>query len=89
MYLTLSILGYDARSEPLSSRGRLDMAVLFRDKVYVLEFKVGKGTDEPLRQIKDKGYAERFKGESRKIILCGISFDSEKRQVEDIRFEAS
>ncbi len=88
MYLTLSILGYDARSELLSSRGRLDMAVLFRDKVYVLEFKVGKGADEVLRQIKDKGYAERFKGESRKIILCGISFDSEKRQVEDIRFEA-
>ena len=57
------MLGYDARSEVLISRGRLDMAVLFRDKVYVIEFKVGKGADEALGQVKDKGYAERFQGE--------------------------
>ena len=86
MYLSLSLLGYDARSELLNSRGRLDMAVIFKDKVYVLEFKVGKGADDAILQIKQKGYADRFIAEGKRVILCGISFDEDKREVEELSF---
>ena len=81
------MLGYDARSEVLSSRGRLDMAVIFKDKVYVLEFKVGKNADDAILQIKQKGYADRFIAEGKRAILCGISFNEKDKKVEDIRFE--
>ena len=87
MYLSLSLLGYDARTELLSSKGRLDMAVIFKNRVYVLEFKVGKGADDAIMQIKQKGYADRFRAEGKKVILCGISFDDKSREVQDIRFE--
>ena len=86
MYLSLSLLGYDARSEVLSSRGRLDMAVIFKDKVYLLEFKVGRGADDAIMQIKQKGYADRFIAEGKRVILCGISFDEDKREVEELSF---
>jgi len=87
MYLALSMLGYDARTEVLSSRGRLDMAVIYRDKVYVMEFKVGKGAEDAISQIKQKGYADRFIAEGKRVILCGISFDDKSREVQDIKFE--
>ncbi len=86
MYLSLSLLGYDARTELLSSKGRLDMAVIFKDKVYVLEFKVGRGADDAILQIKQKGYADRFIAEGKRVILCGISFDEDKREVEELSF---
>ena len=86
MYLSLSMLGYDARSEVLSSRGRLDMAVIFKDKVYILEFKVGKNADDAILQIKQKGYADRFRAEGKKVILCGISFDDKSREVQELKF---
>jgi len=87
MYLSLSLLGYDARTELLSSKGRLDMAVIFKDRVYVLEFKVGKGAEDAISQIREKGYADRFIAEGKKVILCGISFDDKSREVQDIKFE--
>jgi len=86
MYLALSMLGYDARSEVLSSRGRLDMAVIFKDKVYVLEFKVGKGAEDAISQIREKGYADRFRAEGKKVILCGISFDENKKEIQELKF---
>ena len=86
MYLSLSMLGYDARSEVLSSRGRLDMAVIYRDKVYVLEFKVGKGAEDAISQIREKGYVDRFRAEGKKVILCGISFDDKSREVQELKF---
>ena len=87
MYLSLSLLGYDARTELLSSKGRLDMAVIYRDKVYVMEFKVGKGAEDAISQIKQKGYADRFRAEGKRVILCGISFNEKDKKIEDIRFE--
>ena len=87
MYLSLSLLGYDARTELLSSRGRLDMAVIFKDKVYVLEFKVGKNADDAILQIKQKGYADRFRAEGKRVILCDIGFDEKDKKVEELRFE--
>ena len=62
------------------------MAVIFKDKVYVLEFKVGRGADDAILQIKQKGYADRFIAEGKRVILCGISFDEDKREVEELSF---
>jgi len=86
IYLALSLLGYDVKTEVLSARGRLDMAVEFKERVYLLEFKVGRGAGEAVEQIKQRGYAERWRGEKR-VIMCGISFDEARRVVKEVRFE--
>ena len=80
-YLALTASGVDATSELLTSRGRVDLGVQFADKVYVFEFKCGQSAAVALAQIQARGYAERYRGSGRKIILVGINFDPATRNV--------
>ena len=56
-------LGLDVTVEDSSSRGRLDMAVVFNDNVYLFELKVvetaAKGA--ALAQLKTKSYADKYR----------------------------
>jgi len=87
IYLSLSLIGYRARSELLSSRGRLDLALIFPDKVYVIEFKCNSPAKNAIEQIKEKKYADTWKNKGLKTILCAISFDTQKKQISEILFE--
>jgi PAS domain-containing protein len=80
-YLALTASGADATSELLTNRGRIDLAVHFPDKVYVLEFKCGQSAADALDQIRAKGYAERYRASGRRVILVGINFDPATRNV--------
>ena len=80
-YLALSASGVDATSELLTSHGRIDLAVHFPDKVYVLEFKSGQSPAAALAQIAARGYAERYRASGRRVILVGINFDPATRNV--------
>ncbi len=80
-YLALAASGADAISELLTSRGRIDLAVHFADKVYVLEFKCNQSAAAALVQIQAKGYAERYRGSGKRVILIGIHFDPATRNV--------
>ena len=57
------------------------------DYIYVLEFKLNKDGETALQQIKDKGYAEKYYGDSREKILLGINFSSEQKTVDDWKYE--
>ncbi|WP_457572503.1 PD-(D/E)XK nuclease domain-containing protein, partial [Desulfovulcanus sp.] len=87
IYLSLTLGGYNAKSELLSSRGRLDMVLIFKDKVYVIEFKCNSSAKEALKQIKEKKYGDRWINKGIRVILCGISFDTKDKEVKDIVFE--
>ena len=87
IYLSLTLTGYNAKSELLSSRGRLDLALIFPDKVYVIEFKCNSSAKDAIRQIKEKKYADTWKNKGIRTILCGINFDTEKKEVKEIVFE--
>jgi len=86
IYLSLSLIGYNAKSELLTARGRLDMAIEFKNKVYILEFKCNQNADKAIEQIEERGYIDQWSGRGRKIILCGINFDMEKREIGEISF---
>ncbi|WP_456325111.1 AAA family ATPase [Desulfonauticus submarinus] len=84
-YLCLNLLGYDARAEVLSSRGRCDVALTYKGKAFVMEFKAGEAAESALKQIEEKGYAKKFISCGyKKVIKLGISFDIEKREVVEI-----
>ncbi len=80
-YLSLNLLGYDARAEVLSTRGRCDMVVTMGRKAFVIEFKAGASAEEALKQIEDRGYPRQYEAEGYRVIKLGISFDVEKREV--------
>ncbi len=80
-YLMVSASGVNAQSEVITSRGRIDLVVEFDDKIYIIEFKCGQSAKAGLKQIKEKGYAEKYKKTGKKLILMGINFSSEKKNV--------
>ena len=87
IYLVFFYLGDFIESEVNTNDGRLD-AVIKTDKyIYVLEFKLNKDGETALKQIKDKGYAEKYYGDKREKILMGINFSSELKTVSDWKHE--
>ena len=40
-------------------------------------------SEEAVKQIKEKNYADRFSGSGKKLIAVGSSFDEEKRTIKD------
>ena len=65
------------------------MTVKFGGHIYLFEFKVVESAPEgrALRQLKDKGYAEKYRAEGLPIHLIGIEFSREKRNVVGFEME--
>ncbi len=86
-YLIFRMLGLEVDAEVRTNRGRIDIVVELKDKVYIIEMKIGDNAQDALRQIKEKGYADRYRGEGKEIILLGIGFDIESRNISDYLVE--
>jgi Predicted AAA-ATPase/PD-(D/E)XK nuclease superfamily len=68
--------GLDVRVEDATNLGRIDMSVRLAHCVYLFEFKVVELLPQgrALQQIKDKGYAEKYRGGGVPIYLVGVEF---------------
>jgi len=88
-YSHFAALGLDIVLKDASSHGRLDMAVRFNGQVYLFEFKVVEITPEgsALQQIKDRGYADKYRAEGTPIHLIGVEFSRERRAVVEFAVE--
>lgn len=82
-YLMLNAGGAPADMELLTSRGRIDMVVEYKDRIYIIEFKCNQSSDKAIAQIEDKGYAEKYLSKGKEIYLLGINFDLDKRNIGD------
>ena len=82
-YSYFAALGLDIRLEDTTNKGRIDMAVLFEGQVYLFEFKVVELTPEgrALQQIKDKGYADKYRARGEPIHLIGVEFSKASRNI--------
>ncbi|NEX21885.1 ATP-binding protein [Thiorhodococcus mannitoliphagus] len=82
-YSYFAALGLDIVLEDASRGGRLDMAVRFKGQVYLFEFKVVELEPEgrALQQIKDRGYADKYRADGQPIHLIGVEFSRERRAV--------
>jgi hypothetical protein len=82
-YAYFAALGLDLTLEDSSNQGRLDMALKFDGHVYLFEFKVVEFFPEgrALQQIKDRGYADKYRTLGQTIHLIGVEFSKESRAV--------
>jgi len=87
-YLMLSASGVLVHTEALTSHGRIDMAVEFKDKAYIVELKCNQSAEAAIRQIHDKRYYDKYVQSGRKIYLLGINFSTKERTITDWRMEA-
>ncbi|QTA78229.1 AAA family ATPase [Desulfonema limicola] len=82
-YLMVCASGVNAHSEVLTSEGRIDLLVEFSDKLYIVEFKCNQSADAAIKQIQDRGYDTKYRKTGKKIMLMGINFDTEKRNISE------
>ena len=82
-YSYFAASGFDVTVEDSSNRGRADMAVRFAGNVYLFEFKVVEQASEgaALAQLRERGYADKYRATGEPIHLIGVEFSSATRNV--------
>ena len=85
VYCYFTALGLEVHAEESTNHGQLDMAVLFNNCVYIIEFKVNELTNpgKALSQIKEKKYHEKYADQE--TYLIGIEFSKKDKNI--TRFE--
>jgi len=87
-YCYFAALGLDVTPEDTTNHGRIDMTVILENRIFIFEFKVvdiDKTPGTALEQIRQRGYADKYRADSEEIYLVGIEFDRKERNI--ARFE--
>ena len=82
VYIVFTLLGQFIKTEVHSARGRADAIAETDDYIYIFEFKRDKSAGEALAQIEEKGYADAYAADKRKLYKIGVNFDSDKRTID-------
>ncbi|MCY4305940.1 MAG: AAA family ATPase [Aestuariivita sp.] len=87
-------IGVDVRSEEASSHGRADLVILTGGQVFIVEVKMVETAMETeaaleaaLAQMRDRGYAEKYRDRKEAVHLIAIACGREARNLLDIRVE--
>ena len=77
-------------AEDATSQGRIDLTLKFNGRIWLFEFKVVELEPEgrALQQIKECGYADKYRALGQPIHLIGIDFSREQRTVVGFEVEA-
>ena len=81
--LFMEMLGAKVAAEEGSAFGYADAIIETKKSVWVFEFKFNKSAKAAVRQIREKGYADQYKGDKRPVTLVGINFRSAKRNIDE------
>ena len=81
----------EVRAEESGSQGRADLIVRGFGRVYVFEFKMRDRAeaDAALRQLKERGYADRYLGRGEPVHLVGLEFSAETRNLTGFEAETA
>ncbi len=87
LYASFTANGIDIRPEESTSRGRSDLVVLHAGQVFVLELKVVLGltaraaASKAMRQMRERGYAEKYESSGKAVHLLALAFNGLKRNL--------
>ena len=82
-YAIFVLLGFQIETEVRTNKGRIDCVVQTDNNIYVIEFKLNGSREQALAQIKDKQYAQKYSQSKKSLVLLGVDFDSEQRNIGD------
>ncbi len=80
-FTVFKLLGLMIDAEVKTNIGRIDCVIQTDTLVYIIEFKLQGTKEEALQQIKDKQYAQKYLGQGKPIVLLGVEFDKQKRNI--------
>ncbi len=81
--LFMEMVGAKVAAEEGSAFGYADAIIETKDFVWVFEFKFNKSANAAIRQIRDKGYADAYRGGKRPVTLVGVNFRAAKRNIDE------
>ncbi len=81
------LIGYEVEVEKGTAKGSADMVVKTDRLIYVIETKLNGNAQDALAQINEKGYADPYRSDLRKIVKLGLNFSEEERILDDYAFE--
>ena len=82
IHLLFTYVGLYLHSEISNNRGRTDMALHTDTHIYVLEFKLDESAAAAIQQIREKGYAERYRNAGKPVVGLGVNFSSKNKAVD-------
>ncbi|MCC8070493.1 MAG: ATP-binding protein [Bacteroidales bacterium] len=89
LYVVFSLIGAYADVEVHTRKGRVDMAMVLADTLYLVEVKLNSSAREALDQIDRKEYAERFRRSALPLIKIGMNFSTTERTLTEWLIEPS
>ena len=88
LYIVFSLLtDYLVDVEVHTPNGRVDIVMLSRTNLYLIEVKMNKDAQTAMQQIDLKDYRQRFALSGKPVVKVGINFDSKKGNIEDWTIE--
>ena len=94
LYMVFRAISVDLTVEDASSHGRADMVIREGDQVFVIEFKMAENPagvesaiEDAMKQMKARGYADKYQDRNEPIHLVAVIFESEKRNVLQVKSE--
>ncbi|MFN8577959.1 MAG: AAA family ATPase [Candidatus Sericytochromatia bacterium] len=85
-YLIFKLIGSKIKAEFSTSKGFIDAVAETNTHVYIFEFKMN-NPDIALNQIREKKYYESFLSSDKEMVLVGVSFDSENKNIKEWKYE--
>ena len=80
--LFASLTGANPQPEVATMLGYADAVIETPNEVCVFEFKYRKSAKAAIRQIRERGYADKWIGGKRPVTLVGINFNPKKRNID-------
>ncbi|MFK7948012.1 MAG: AAA family ATPase [Saprospiraceae bacterium] len=87
IYLVTAYLELTVSSEVTKHKGRLDLVAETENFIYLMEFKLDGTATNAIEQIKNREYAAAYKNASKQVVLVGVNFSKEERNVESFEVE--
>ena len=87
LYTIFNMLNFTIRAEARTARGRVDLLVSTKTTIFVMELKIDQSAAKALEQIDAKDYTLPYKHDGRRVFKVGINFSTEKRTVDEWRYE--
>ena len=80
-------LGFTIDAEVKTARGRIDLLISTKTSIFVMELKIDQSPEKALEQIDAKDYTLPYKHDGRRVFKVGINFSTEKRTVDEWKYE--
>ena len=80
--ICLELSGIHTQGEVATNKGRIDVLCQLADMFYIFELKVDQDAAIAMRQAVNQQYSQRCRHQGKQIVVMGVSFSSNKRNID-------